>query len=278
MLSIIIPVYNEEKAIKQTIKDLKKQNLDCEIIVVNDASTDKSKEILENINGIKLINHPYNKGYGAALKTGIKESKNEWILIIDADGTYPTESISEMIKHTNKYDMIIGARKKYRPFYGKPAKWFLNKFASYLTESKVLDLNSGLRIFKKQIVLDFWNLFPERFSFTSTLTMVCLVHDYKVKNIKINYFKRKGKSKLKLIKSFKKFFGLVIKLALYFRPLKIFVPLSFTLFLVGIIIFFYSLFFTPKILDTTTAIFIISSIQILAIGMLADLIVKTTKK
>jgi len=277
MLSIIIPVYNEEKVIKQIIENLKKQNLDCEIIVVNDASTDKSKKILENINGIKLINHEHNKGYGASLKTGIKESKNEWILIIDADGTYPAESISKIVKHINKYDMVIGARKKYRPFYGKPAKWFLNKFASYLTESKVLDLNSGLRMFKKQIVLDFWNLFPQRFSFTSTLTMICLTNNYKVKNIKINYFKRKGKSKLKPINSFKKFFGLIIKLALYFKPLKVFIPLSLILFLVGIIIFFYSLFFTPRVLDTTTAIFIISSIQVLAIGMLADLIVKNTK-
>jgi len=280
-LSIIIPTYNEEKTAAETIERLKETlnrlNLSYEIIAVNDASTDKTKEILEKINGITLLNHPYNEGYGASLKTGIKKSKGSWILIIDADGTYPIKSIPELIENMPQHDMIIGARKNYRPFYGKPAKWFLNKFASYLTENKIADLNSGLRIFKKQIVLDFWNLFPERFSFSSTLTMVCLTNGYRVKNIKIDYLKRKGKSKLKPVQSFKKFTGLIIKLALYFRPLKVFVPFSFFLFLISLIIFFYSLLFTPKILDATIAVFIISSIQMLAIGMIADLIVKTKK-
>lgn len=277
-LSIIIPAYNEEKAIEQTIQGLKNElnrlDLDYEIIVVNDASTDKTKNVLKNIEGIKILEHKNNKGYGASLKTGIKESKYEWILIIDADGTYPAESIPEMTKYIPEHDMVIGARKKYRPFYGKPAKWFLNKFASYLSEVKVHDLNSGLRIFRKQIVLEFWSFFPKRFSFTSTLTMICLIDDYRIKNIKIDYLKRRGKSKLKPVQSFKRFTGLIIKLALYFRPLKVFIPLSFILFLLGLIVFFYSLLFTPKILDTTTAIFIISSVQMLAIGMIADLITK----
>ena len=281
-LSVIVPVYNEEKAATETIKSLKEQldklNLSYEIIVVNDASTDKTKEFLEKINGITLLNHPYNEGYGASLKTGIKHSKGSWILIIDADGTYPVKAIPELIKNIAKYDMIIGARKKYRPFYGKPAKWFLNKFASYLTENKVEDLNSGLRVFKKQIALDFWSLFPERFSFSSTLTMVCLTNGYRVKNIEIDYLKRKGKSKLRPVKSLKKFTGLIIKLALYFRPLKVFIPLSLALFILGIMVFFYSMLFTPKILDATTAIFIISSIQMLAIGMIADLIIRAGKK
>ncbi|MBU3922614.1 glycosyltransferase family 2 protein [Patescibacteria group bacterium] len=277
MLSIIVPAYNEEKSIKQIIQDLKNLDFEKEIIVVNDASTDKTKEILEKIDGIKLINHRRNMGYGASLKTGIEQAKNEYILIIDSDGTYPIESIKELKKHIPEYDMVIGARKKYRPFYGIPAKWFLNKFASYLTENKVLDLNSGLRIFKKQIVLDHWNLFPQRFSFTSTLTMICLTNEYEVKNVKIDYLKRTGKSKLKPIQSFKRFIGLILKLALYFKPLKVFIPLSVLLFFIGLIIFFYSLFFTEKIFDTTIATFIISSIQMFAIGMMADLIVKNTK-
>lgn len=282
-LSIVVPVYNEEKIVGEVIEGLKKElvkisELEYEIIAINDASTDKSKDILNRITGIQLINHSRNRGYGASLKTGIKSAKFEWIMIIDADGTYPTSSISELLNDVPEYDMVVGARKKYRPFYGKPAKWFLNKLASYIAETKVIDINSGLRIFKKEMALNFWGLFPERFSFTSTLTMTCLTNEYLLKNIKIDYFKRQGKSKLKPIKSFKRFLGLVMKLTLYFRPLKIFVPLGLLLFLFGIIIFTYSAIFTDKILDATTAIFVISGFQMLAIGMIADLIVKTNKK
>lgn len=281
-LSIVVPVYNEEKIVANVINDLKNElnkisDLEYEIIAINDASTDKSEEILKQQNGIKLLNHSKNKGYGASLKTGIKESKFDWILIIDADGTYPTNSISELLKYVPEYDMVVGARKKYRPFYGKPAKWFLNKLAGYLTENKVIDLNSGMRMFKKEIPLNFWKLFPERFSFSSTLTMTCLTNNYSLKYVKIDYLKRSGKSKLKPIKSFKKFSGLVVKLALYFRPLKIFIPLSLFLFVLGVAIFAYSAIFTDKILDATTAVFVISSVQILAIGMIADLIIKMNK-
>ena len=281
-LSIIIPIYNEEKILGQFMENLKKElkkipDLEYEIIAVNDASTDKSREILEQQNDIKLINHSFNKGYGASLKTGIKEAKFDWILISDADGTYPENSIPILLEQIPEYDMVVGARKTYRPFYGKPAKWFLNKLAGYIAEAKVVDINSGMRIFRKEMALRFWGLFPERFSFTSTLTMVCLTNGYLMKNVKIDYLKRHGKSKLKPIKSFKKFSGLVMKLALYFRPLKIFAPISLFLFFAGVIIFTYSAMFTDKILDSTTAIFIISGFQMLAIGMIADLIVKTHK-
>jgi len=135
-----------------------------------------------------------------------------------------------------------------------------------------------MRIFKKEIALNFWELYPERFSFSSTLTMVCLTNSYSLKYIKIDYLKRNGKSKLKPIKSFKKFTGLIMKLALYFNPLKVFMPLGFLLLSAGIFVFIYSAICLPKILDFTTAIFIVSSIQMFAIGMMADLIVKTNKK
>ena len=127
-ISIIIPVYNEEKAIGKVIDDIKKTmdqtKYSYEILVVDDASTDKSKDILEHINKIKIINHEQNKGYGASLKTGIKNAKFEWILIIDADGTYPANSISELLNYTPEYDMVIGARKKYKPFWASQQNGF----------------------------------------------------------------------------------------------------------------------------------------------------------
>jgi len=129
-ISAIVPVYNEEKIVKETIENLKKElgrlDLNYEILVVNDASTDKTREVLEKISEIKIINHPYNKGYGAALKTGVSQGQNDLILIIDADNTYPSNSIPELVKHAPNYDMVVGARtgKKVKiPLIRKPAKW-----------------------------------------------------------------------------------------------------------------------------------------------------------
>jgi len=280
-LSIIIPVYNEEESIEKVIIDLREYSAEkkynYEIIVVNDGSTDRTKEILEKIDGIKIINHLENQGYGAALKHGIKQSQGDLILITDADGSYPHESIKDLMKYITDYDMVIGARigKKVKiPLIRKPPKWILNKLANYLSGTKIPDLNSGLRIIKKPLIKKFFPILPNGFSFTTTITLAALTNDYLVKYVPIDYYKRAGKSKFRPLRDTLNFFQLIIRTILYFNPLRIFIPLSLILFLLGLGIFIYSYFFTSYILDTTTAIFIISSVQILAIGMLADLISK----
>jgi len=283
-LSIIVPAYNEEGAIAQTIEGLKQElnklDLDYEIIVVNDGSTDKTKEILERTQEIKVIHHPENRGYGASLKTGFKQSQNGLTLITDADGTYPNESIPDLIKHTSDYDMVVGARtgKKAKiPLIRKPAKWIMGKLANYLSGMKIPDINSGLRIMKKSLIEKYLYILPDGFSFTTTITLAALTNGYRVKYVPITYSKRTGKSKFRPIRDTLNFFQLIIRTILYFNPLKVFIPLGIILFFFGIVVFLWSYFFAPKVLDTTTAIFIISSIQILAIGMLADLITKSRK-
>ncbi|TSD02423.1 MAG: glycosyl transferase family protein [Parcubacteria group bacterium Athens0714_24] len=278
-LSIVVPVYNEEEIIIQVINDLKKAlsqlNLEYEIIAVNDGSSDKSGEILETIREIKIINHPYNRGYGASLKTGIKNSKYDWILIIDADGTYPTESISKLIEKTREYDLVIGSREGKNvaiPIERKYAKRFLNKFASYLAGRKIPDLNSGLRLFRKDIVFKYWDLFPDRFSFTSTLTMVCLTHGYETAFVPISYNKRSGKSSLRPT-AFFSFLKLVIKLSLFFRPIRVFGPIS--LFILMGAVFVAVAFFigiTPKFLDTTFVVLCATALQTFFFGLLAEII------
>ncbi len=279
-ISIIVPVYNEEGAVEQTLRQLKNEmdrlKIEHEIIVVNDASKDKSSEILASINYIKLISHSVNKGYGAALKTGIKNSQYDWVLIIDADGTYPIRSIPEFLKNTDKYDLITGRRDTPNsaiPFKRKFAKKFLNKFSSYLAGKKIPDLNSGLRVFKKEIVLKYWELFPDKFSFTSTLTMVCLTHGYDTAFLPIDYYKRQGKSSLKA-SDFFNFLKLVIKLSLFFKPIKVFVPMSLLLLLLAfflIIGFFFNLITIFP--DTTVIILCATALQTFFFGLLAEIII-----
>jgi len=279
--SIIIPVYNEEGSMEEIIAGIKKIRSrlkgDSEIIVVNDGSTDNSLKILRRMKGIRLISHEANFGYGKALKTGINNSQGEWIVIIDADGSYPVGDICTLAEYAGSYDMVVGSRtgKKVEiPLFRRPAKWFLNKLANYISNYNIPDLNSGLRIFRKDIAIKFWGLFPDNFSFTATITVASLCYGYNVKFIPINYYKRKGKSSMKP-SNFFGFISLIMKMSLFFRPLKIFIPTSIILFVLGILRSLRDFIVNNSIGDLAVII-LLSSLYIFFFGLLAELIVKRT--
>lgn len=282
-ISIVVPVYNEAETIKGTINDIKRElkklkNYEFEIIVVNDGSTDGTGKAVNLINGIKVIENPVNKGYGFSIKSAIRQSSAGYILIMDGDGTYPASSIPELLKKSKHNDMVVGARigKHVKvPFFRKPAKWVLKHFAQYLTKTKVPDLNSGFRIFKKGISLRFINLFPDGFSFTTTLTMICLTNNYSVDYIPINYYERKGKSSIKPLKDFFGFVNLIFRLTIFFKPLNVFIPISAALFIGGVIKLARD-FLLLNQFGLGGSLIILTSIQIAFLGVLADLIIKRT--
>lgn len=289
-VSAVIPCYNEEKSVKETAIKLKnafkKLKIKHELIFVDDGSKDNTLEILKKIPGIIILTNKKNKGYGASLKKGIKQAKYSWIFISDSDCTYPIEDLPKLFQYIPKFDMVVGARTKknsYVPLLRKPAKLFLNKLANYLTNTKIPDLNSGMRFFKKEIFERFESLFPEGFSFTTTLTMCCLTNNYTVKFVKINYFKRKGKSSIKPLKDFIGFTQLIVRLALYFKPLNFFIPLSLLFFFLSFLLALKDLinycsadFFTCRI-GVFSALVFIFAVQTAFLGLLADLIIKRTK-
>ena len=277
-VSIVIPAYNEQDSIVKTIQEVKeilsKSKNKYEIIIVNDGSKDNTSDILKSIKNVIVINHPYNKGYGASIKTGIKNSKYDWILVTDSDGTYPIKDIPKLISHTESYDMVIGARKKDNiPALRKPAKAFLSLLANFLTNRKIPDLNSGFRIFKKDLALRFFNIFPSGFSFTTTITLAALTNEYNVKFVPIDYYKRKGRSKIKP-KEFINFFVLILRIITYFEPIKIFSLISLILFLIATIIFIYTAYFMHRIADITVIVILLASIQIFLFGLIADMIAR----
>jgi len=281
--SIVIPVYNEERCIRKVVDSLISilEKYDYEIIFINDGSSDNSQDVLNEYKGnekIILLNHATNLGYGAALKNGIKRASTNIIVMVDADGTYPLEKIPEFVWILEKEDieMVIGARIGNNvkiPMLRRPAKYFINQLANYLTATKIPDLNSGFRVMKKKIVKNFFHILPDGFSFTSTITLALLTNGFSVKSIPIDYFKRTGKSKIRPIRDTLNFIQLVVRTVLYFNPLKVFVPMSAFLFLLGCLLLSYRIFIAKAFGVTTVALFI-SSFQILAIGMLADLIDK----
>ncbi|KPK41819.1 MAG: hypothetical protein AMJ78_04405 [Omnitrophica WOR_2 bacterium SM23_29] len=280
--SIVMPIFNEEKTIADVLNNLLKlKKDDWEILVIDDGSTDRTFDILNSFSGIRVIKHPKNRGYGAALKSGIEAASYDYVLMIDADGTYPVEEIPLLMKYAEDADMVVGARTGEDvniPWLRRPAKAILNSLANYLSETKIPDLNSGFRIFKKEIISKFFHILPNGFSFTTTITLTLLVNNYNVIYVPVNYHKRKGKSKFHPIKDTMNFFLLIIRTIMYFNPLKIFLPLSGLLFFIGIGILFYSHFIMGRIMDVTTVLCIVSAIQIAVIGLLADLIDKRLQR
>lgn len=285
--SIIVPAYNEENGIELVLCQLSaicNQSGDLfEIIVVNDGSTDKTKEKIESLNlPFILLNKFLNQGYGAALKTGIENAKYDFIVITDADGTYPNERIPELTEIALKgnYDMVVGARVGQNvkiPVIRRPAKWFITKLASYLTERKIPDLNSGLRVMKKAAVKKFFNILPNGFSFTTTISLSMLTNGLTVKYVPIDYHRRQGKSKIKPFKDTLNFIQLIIRTILYFNPLRVFVPFAFLLGIFSLIVLAGSWFFMDRVMDVTFGIILMTAVMVLSIGMLADLIDKRMK-
>lgn len=279
-VSIVVPAYNEENGIGPVINQihdvLKASGFTYEIIVVDDGSEDKTALIASKVGDIKLIQHSQNKGYGEALKTGIKNARYDIITITDADGTYPNGDIPKLLNDIDKHDMVVGARTGDNvriPLIRRPAKFFINRLANYLAEVKIPDLNSGLRAFKKDIALKFFRVLPSGFSFTTTITLAMLCNGFSVKYIPIDYYKRTGKSKINPFRDTLNFLQLIVRIVMYFNPLKVFIPISIFLLFSGLALLGHDLFVVQNIGDKTVLL-LLSSIQVAIIGMLADLIDK----
>ena len=276
-LTVVIPAHNEEETIGSVIDGIRgvldSAGFPYEIIVVNDGSTDRTYEVVKE-KGVKVLNHEKRKGYGAAIKTGISLAQSSLIVIIDADGSYPAEAIPTMVKMMGAADMVVGARvgaKIAIPLARKPAKFVLTKFANYVSGFKIPDLNSGLRVFKKQQVNCFIFLLPDGFSFTATLTLAFLCYGLTVKFIPINYYERKGKSKIRPLSDTIGFFSLMLKLAIYLKPLKVLAPIFGFLLTVGLTVFIYQLILFRDVAELAVLL-ILAALLIGILGLISDMI------
>lgn len=281
-LSVVIPAFNERQAIAGVINEifevLSTQNVEFEIIVVDDGSTDGTSGSLQD-KGVELIRHPENRGYGASIKTGVLTARHPWILILDADATYPVSEIPRLLENLDHYEMIVGARTGADvniPFIRRPAKWMLNKLANFMVQTKIPDLNSGFRLFKKTSFLRFINICPSGFSLTTTITLALLSNHYAVKYVPVNYYKRKGRSKIRPLRDTYNFFLLVLRTIMFFDPLRIFMPVALILFLFGIIFAAVEIYRHDNI-TTAATIILFAALQTTILGLLADLIVKSRR-
>jgi glycosyltransferase involved in cell wall biosynthesis len=289
MFSLLIPTYNEEGAVEATVRAvhdvLTKDGEEFEIVVIDDGSTDRTPAILAGLQlaHVRVLRHPQNQGYGAALKTGIRRSRGEVLGITDADGTYPIAAIPDLLKALRdaQADMVIGARAPGSaaiPLARRPAKAIVSWLANALTGMRIPDVNSGLRVFHRDLAERFMSLYPQRFSFTITITLAALTNHYIVEFLPIAFFRRTGKSTLggglNGLWNFLAFLGIVVRMVVHFRPLRFFVWPSLALILGGTTVVGYTLA-TEHIVSDLGVLCLLAGLQVGLFGLLADAVVRS---
>jgi glycosyltransferase involved in cell wall biosynthesis len=273
-ITIVIPAHNEEGAIGDVVNQLQ-ANLPpgvSEVIVVDDGSTDRTAALAEAA-GARVLRHPTNRGYGAALKTGIRAATTEYILMMDADGQHRLEDVAALcaaVSGAHVPDCVIGHRTKifHSSLWRMPGKWFLKQFAQFLTQKKIRDLNSGLRIIRRDVVTRYMHLCPSGFSFSTTITVALGARGYTVDFVPIQVAPRIGTSTVNVRTGLQTIL-LVLRLATLFNPLRVFLPLAMLFMTFGVV------WTIPYLLDNKgvtvmSMLSILTGVLLFALGLVCD--------
>lgn len=286
--SVLIPCYNEEGAIRDTIRvvlDACTASLDegsFEVLVIDDGSTDGSAAVIEAVAEedprVRLIRHRKNRGYGASLKTGLGVARGGWIAITDADGTYPNHRMGELFALPDA-DMVVGARVGSDVVYSKVRaipKIFLRRYAQWITGTNIPDINSGFRAFRADVAKRYLHLYPDGFSFTTTITISMLMEGREVIYEPISYTPRIGKSKIKPIRDTLRFVSTIARTGMFFAPLKVLKPFILFFWAAFITCAGYDTFVLADLTDKTTTALLLA-LNTTVLGLLADLIDRRTR-
>ncbi|MBL4582420.1 MAG: glycosyltransferase family 2 protein [Gammaproteobacteria bacterium] len=270
-LSIVIPAKNEAENLKGFLPRLLAVVADAEVIVVNDGSTDDTLSICEQ-HGVTVITHPYSKGNGAAIKTGAKAAKGEVIVFLDGDGQHKPEDIPRLLeKLATGYEMVVGARDKQSQAdsFRAIANGVYNWLSSAITGHKILDLTSGFRAVKAERFKEFLYLLPNGFSYPTTSTMAFFRAGYSVGYLPIQTEQRLGESHISLIKDGIRFLLIIFKVGTLYSPLKIFLPIAFGFFGIGVLNYIYT-YATQGTFTNMSAVLLMTAIIVFLIGLVSE--------
>ena len=275
MISIVLPAYNEAKVIGSVINDISRvmndYGQDYDITVVDDGSQDNTGDIAGKA-GATVHRHPYNIGNGAAVKTGLRSVKGDIIVLLDSDGQHDPKLIPTLLENIPKYDMAIGARIKNKSgaFHRNIANNIFNWFSSYLTNFKILDLTSGFRVIKRSVILKYIYLLPNTFSYPTTSTMALIRGGHSVTYVPIEVHKRVGKSKIKIFKDGTRFLLIMLKIATFFSPFRVFFPISIISVLLGFIHGIYKILILDQRYTYLTVFLISTGVLVFLMGLISE--------
>ncbi len=283
-VSIVLPVYNEAGHLKDEIeritKTMEASDYSFEIIVVDDGSTDDSGTQLRALDGIRLIQFLQNRGSGAARKAGTHQARGDVVVWTDVDMTYPNDEIPMLLEQMPGWDQVVGARTSEqgtKRFLRVPAKWFIRKLAEYLTATKIPDLNSGLRAFRREVADQYLHLLPSGFSCVTTITMAFLANGYSIKYVPISYFPRAGDSKFHWWTDTRRYLLQVVRMVLSYNPMKVFMPISISLLIVATGKMIYDVIGKDFRIASNTLLLFSAGFIVLLVALLADLVVLVSK-
>jgi len=280
-VSVVLPVHDEAGHVEDEIARIRRaldaSDYTFELIVVDDGSRDGTKEILRGIEGIRLIDLATNRGCGHARRLGTRAARGDVVVWTDADMTYPNDRIAELVEHLdqNGCEQVVGARtteEGTNAWIRRPTKWFIRKLASYLMSTPIPDLNSGFRAMRRETALPYLYMLPSGFSCVTTITMAFLLNGHEVKYVPVEYAPRAGESKFRLVRDTYLYLLQVIRMIMTFNPLRVFLPLGGSLLLVAVGKTVFDVFQKDFRVTTNAIVLLIVSLQVVALGLLADLI------
>lgn len=266
-----MPARNEEEALGRLLPQIKSLYPDAEIVVVNDGSTDATEQVARE-HGVQVISHSYAMGNGAAVKSGARAAKGDVLLFMDADGQHLPTDIEKLIdKMDEGYDMVVGARTA--KMHANPWRMFANvlynKLASWITSHGIKDLTSGFRIVKAGKFREYLYLLPNGFSYPTTITMAFFRSGYPVAYVPIQLNERTGDSHIRLLSDGVKFLLIILRVGTLYSPLKIFFPISFLFFLLGLSNYIYTFVMESRFTNMSALLFI-ASIMVFLIGLISE--------
>lgn len=274
-VSIIIPACNEEAVIGDLVRSIAAElpqgrHLLYEVLVVDDGSTDRTAEVAAAA-GARVVRHPYNIGNGAAVKTGMRNARGEVFVMMDGDGQHKPADILRLVEPLDRFDMVVGARTRgsQASVHRDLANRVYNLFASYVTGRRIEDLTSGFRAIRGDVARKFVYLLPNTFSYPTTITLGVLRAGHSLLYVPIQARPRVGKSKIKLLKDGSRFFLIITRIATFFAPLKIFIPLSLGIFLMGAAYYAYTYFTRHQLSNMVMLLWVLSALMF-CLGLISE--------
>jgi|tagenome__1003787_1003787.scaffolds.fasta_scaffold20981695_3 glycosyltransferase involved in cell wall biosynthesis len=288
-VSIVLPCFNEEghvvAEVERITATMDASGYNYELLCVDDSSTDATLARLEEIAPryprMTIVPFLRNGGSGTVRRIGTQRARGDIVVWTDADMSYPNERIPELVEFLEKdpkIDQVVGARTSEQgshKFARVPAKWTIRKIAEILTGTKIPDLNSGLRAFRREVSLPYLRLLPPGFSCVTTITVAFLSNQHPVYYMPIDYAKRAGKSKFKFFKDAYRYILQVLRMVMYFNPLKVLMPLALTLLGVGVVKGIFDVVDHPVKIAINTVLIFVTGLIIASMALLADLIVRS---
>ncbi len=270
-VTVLIPAYNEEQAIADVVRELKETVPDYDILVVDDGSADATAELAARA-GATVVRHDVNRGYGAALATGIRSIDTDLVVFFDADGQHDPNDVARLVAEMGECDMAVGARtgESHTDLRRVPGKKVLRVFANYLARERIADVNSGLRAFRRDVILRYLHLMPTGFSFSTTSTFAMLKAGCRTKWIPIVTRKRVGSSTVKQFKHGPQTIMLMLRLTVLFDPLRVFLPISGFLMLAAAAMTITNFIFFRLAVPSTAVLFGIASVIVFMLGLVTD--------